>query len=53
MSSPNSSITKQPLKVIEVPLSKFSEEVIPHYQKVFEEYKAHMQTVNVFEVSVA
>ncbi|XP_023024307.1 syntaxin 17 isoform X1 [Leptinotarsa decemlineata] len=36
----NPSITKQPLKMIEVPLSKFSEEVIPHHQKVFDQYKA-------------
>ncbi|KAG5880674.1 hypothetical protein JTB14_028430 [Gonioctena quinquepunctata] len=34
------SIIKQPLKMIEVPLAKFSEEVVPHHQKMFELYKA-------------
>ncbi|KAJ3660392.1 hypothetical protein Zmor_004842 [Zophobas morio] len=39
MSIVNTNITKQPLKVIEVPLSKFSEEVIPHHQNVYEQHR--------------
>lgn len=37
--------TKQPLKYVEIPLSKFSEEVVPHHQKIFEQYKAHIYKV--------
>jgi syntaxin 17 len=39
MSVLNTSITKQPLKLIEVPLNKFSEEVIPHHQSIFEQHR--------------
>ncbi|XP_044269307.1 syntaxin-17 [Tribolium madens] len=39
MSILNTSVTKQPLKLIEVPLNKFSEEVIPHHQFIFEQHK--------------
>ncbi|EFA00762.1 syntaxin-17 [Tribolium castaneum] len=39
MSILNTSVTKQPLKLIEVPLNKFSEEVIPHHQNIFEQHK--------------
>nr|CAH7728652.1 unnamed protein product [Callosobruchus chinensis] len=35
--------SKQPLKVLEVPLNKFSDEVVPHHQNVFEQYKAGIQ----------
>lgn len=38
-------IKKQPLKVLEVPLSKFSEEVIPHYQKTLEIHKPNIHKV--------
>lgn len=41
----NPSIIKQPLKVIEVPLYKFSEEVVPHHQKSYEQYKLAIQKV--------
>lgn len=41
----NPSIIKQPLRVVEIPLNKFSEEVIPHHQKMYEEYKVSMQKV--------
>ncbi|XP_018569409.1 syntaxin-1A isoform X2 [Anoplophora glabripennis] len=36
-------IQKQSLKYIEVPLSKFTDEVIPHHQKVYEQYKTTIQ----------
>lgn len=39
MSILNTSVTKQPLKLIEVPLNKFSEEVIPHHQNIYEQHK--------------
>ncbi|KAJ8962977.1 hypothetical protein NQ314_005694 [Rhamnusium bicolor] len=39
----NSNIIKQPLKYIEVPLNKFTEEVIPHHQKIYEQYKTTIQ----------
>lgn len=39
---PSPSIIKQPLKVVEIPLSKFSEEVIPHHQKILQDHKAHV-----------
>uniref|UniRef100_A0A6P7GFG9 Syntaxin-17 n=1 Tax=Diabrotica virgifera virgifera TaxID=50390 RepID=A0A6P7GFG9_DIAVI len=39
MSVLNSCIIKQPFKIIEVPLAKFSEEIIPHHQSVYEQYK--------------
>ncbi|CAG9839634.1 unnamed protein product [Diabrotica balteata] len=39
MSVLNSCIIKQPFKIIEVPLAKFSEEIIPHHQNVYEQYK--------------
>ncbi|RZC36283.1 syntaxin-17 [Asbolus verrucosus] len=39
MSIVNTNVTKQPLKLIEVPLNKFNEEVIPHHQKIFEQHK--------------
>ncbi|KAJ8954595.1 hypothetical protein NQ318_003126 [Aromia moschata] len=35
--------TKQSLKCIEIPLNKFTEEVVPHHQKIFEQYKATVQ----------
>lgn len=43
----NPTIIKQPLKVVEIPLNKFSEEVIPHHQKMFEQYKISVQKVNI------
>lgn len=43
----NPSIIKQPLKVIEVPLNKFSEEVVPHHQKTYEDYKLAIQKVRL------
>lgn len=45
MSSSNTPIKKQSLKVLEVPLNKFREEVIPHHQQVFAEYKVLVQKV--------
>lgn len=44
----SSHVTKQPLRVVEVPLRKFSEEVIPHHQQVFTEYKTIVQKVAIF-----
>lgn len=41
----NPSIIKQPLKVVEIPLNKFSEEVIPHHQKMYDLYKVSVQKV--------
>ncbi|XP_050295770.1 syntaxin-17 [Anthonomus grandis grandis] len=41
ISSP--SIIKQPLKFIKVPLEKFSDEVIPHHQRILEQHKAFIQ----------
>lgn len=46
-SSKNAMIAKQSLKVIEVPLNKFSEEVIPHHQQAFADYKTLIQEVIV------
>lgn len=40
ISSP--SIIKQPLRNLEIPLSKFSEEVIPHHQKILEQHKNYI-----------
>ncbi|KAF7282996.1 hypothetical protein GWI33_001629 [Rhynchophorus ferrugineus] len=40
ISSP--SIIKQPLRALEIPLNKFSEEVIPHHQKIYEQHKQHI-----------
>ncbi|CAG9862673.1 unnamed protein product [Phyllotreta striolata] len=42
MSSILNSHNKQPFKVIEVPLSKFKDEIIPHHQNVFESYKSNI-----------
>ncbi|KAJ8924696.1 hypothetical protein NQ315_000847 [Exocentrus adspersus] len=36
-------IQKQSLKYLEVPLNKFTDEVIPHHQKIYEQYKATVQ----------
>ncbi|KAL1518000.1 hypothetical protein ABEB36_001690 [Hypothenemus hampei] len=41
-SIPSPSIIKQPLKFLEIPLNKFSQEVIPHHQKIFEQHKAYI-----------
>ncbi|CAH1970370.1 unnamed protein product [Acanthoscelides obtectus] len=38
-----SNSSKQPMKVLEVPLNKFSDEVVPHHQNVFEQYKGGIQ----------
>lgn len=43
ISSP--SIIKQPLKFVEIPLNKFSEEVIPHHQRMLEQHKVHVHKV--------
>lgn len=43
----NPSIIKQPLKIVEIPLNKFSEEVIPHHEKIYQQYKTSMQKVNL------
>ncbi|XP_019757471.1 syntaxin-17 [Dendroctonus ponderosae] len=40
LSSP--SIIKQPLKFVEIPLNKFSEEVIPHHQRMLEQHKVYV-----------
>lgn len=50
MASSTTTITKKPLKILEVPLSKFKEEVIPHHQKIFTEYKALVQTVPILKL---
>lgn len=42
----NTAIQKQSLKYLEVPLNKFTEEVIPHHQKVYEQYKTTIQKVS-------
>ncbi|XP_060535153.1 syntaxin-17 [Cylas formicarius] len=39
----NPSITKQPLKFIEIPLNKFAEEVIPFHQKMLQAHKNNVQ----------
>ncbi|XP_066250064.1 syntaxin-17 [Euwallacea similis] len=41
-SIPNANIIKQPLKYLEIPLNKFSDEVIPHHQKVLEQHKVYV-----------
>lgn len=41
----NPTIIKQPLKVVEIPLNKFTEEVIPHHQKMYDQYKVAVQKV--------
>jgi len=41
-SIPNPSIIKQPLRMLEIPLSKFSDEVIPYHQKVLEDHKTYI-----------
>lgn len=46
-SVPNPSIIKQPLKLVEIPLNKFFEEVIPHHQKLLDEHKAIVLKVNL------
>lgn len=43
----NPSIIKQPLKFVEIPLSKFSEEVIPHHQSLYDQYKFSVQKVKI------
>lgn len=40
----NPTIIKQPFKLVEIPLNKFSE-VISHHQKIYEQYKISMQKV--------
>lgn len=37
--------SKQPLKYVEIPLTKFSEEVIPHHQRIFEQHKLYIYKV--------
>ncbi|XP_056644118.1 uncharacterized protein LOC130449980 isoform X2 [Diorhabda sublineata] len=36
-------INKQPYKIIEVPLAKFTEDVIPHHQNVYQQYKSSIK----------
>lgn len=43
----SSSVNKQPFKIIEIPLTKFTGEVIPHHEKMFEDYKRHMNKVKL------
>ncbi|CAG9770397.1 unnamed protein product [Ceutorhynchus assimilis] len=38
----NPNIIKQPLKTLEMPLYKFSEEVLPHHQRILEQHKAYV-----------
>lgn len=46
MSNTTGKATKS-LKIIEVPLNKFSEEVIPHHQKMLLQHKQVIQKVAI------
>ncbi|CAH0554029.1 unnamed protein product [Brassicogethes aeneus] len=38
-------IQKQPFRIIEIPLTKFSDEVIPHHENALEQYKEQMRKI--------
>ncbi|KAB0796264.1 hypothetical protein PPYR_10325 [Photinus pyralis] len=43
MISSASNVEKQPFKIIEIPLTKFKDEVIPHHRQTFHNYKASIE----------